>query len=97
MAWCSITLRFDASTKLIGPTFWLGLSRVRVDMAARIADCDGGTAATLVKCDVFDETEVVFVILPAHIIHAPFTGLPFANERTACVVGAVLKCATNGF
>jgi len=49
----------------------MGLASLFVDLGALPADCDGGTAVTLVRRYEFDAAVTVAVVVPVHKSHFP--------------------------
>lgn len=77
----------------MAPAFWVGLASLFVNLGAFPADCDGGTAVTLVRLDELDAVGMVVLVVPVHKSRYPLTKLRLANERPAGVIRSILGCA----
>ncbi len=72
----------------LAPAFLVGLASFFVDLGALPADCDGGTAVTLVRRYKLDAA--VTVVVPVHKCRYPLTCLRLAGERPTGVVRSIL-------
>jgi len=77
----------------LAPAVWVGLASLFVDLGAHPADCDGGTAVTLVRRDELDAAVTVAVVVPVHKSRYPIACLRLAGERPAGVIGPELDSA----
>jgi len=67
----------------------VGLASLFVDLGARPADGDGGTAMTLVRCDELDAAVTVAVVVPVHKCRYPLASLLLDGERSAIERGDI--------
>jgi hypothetical protein len=74
----------------LAPAFWVGLAGFLVDMGAHPADCNGGTAVTLVRRYELDAAVTVAVVVPVHKCRYPLACLRLAGERPAGVIRSIL-------
>ena len=81
----------------MAPAVWVGLASLFVDLGALPADCDGGTAVTLVRRYELDAAVTVAVVVPVHKSRYPLASLLLAGERSAGVIRSILGCAKQGF
>ncbi len=77
----------------LAPAVWVGLASLFVDLGAHPADCNGGTAVTLVRRDELDAAVTVAVVVPVHKSRYPLACLRLAGKRPAGVIGPELDCA----
>ena len=71
----------------------MGLASLFVDLGAFQADCDGGTAVALVRCDELDAAVTVALVVPIHTSGYPLARPRMAGERSAGVIRSILGCA----
>ena len=77
----------------LAPAFWVCLASPFVDLGALPADCNGGTAVTLVRRYKLDAPVTVAVVVPFHKSGYPLACLRLAGERPAGVIRSILGCA----
>ena len=68
----------------------MGLASFFVELGALPADCNGGTAVTLVRRDELDTAVTMTVVVPVHKSGYPLACLRLAGERPAGVIRSIL-------
>ena len=68
----------------------MGLASFFVDLGALPADCNGGTAVTLVRRYKLDAAVTMAVVVPLHKSGYPLACLRLAGERPAGVIRSIL-------
>jgi len=79
------------------PARWIGTPGLLVDIGSLLADCDDGTAMTLMGRHEFDGAVPVSVVVPLHKGRHLLTGLVLAGKGPAVVVRPVFDRSEQGF